>query len=100
MLSGELRDSAPATAAKVYQGEPLNDMEQVLLGRVPAIVKQLLGNIPRLEPVLEILRSQGRRPNGVSVLPNANVPWERERSRWQSIWTFWRAKEWLPLNRV
>jgi diguanylate cyclase (GGDEF)-like protein len=65
----------PATAGKVYQGEPLNDIEQAMLGRMPAIVEQVLGNIPRLEPVLEILRAQDRRLDGFTSPDRELIPW-------------------------
>ena len=44
-----------ATAEKVYAGAPLTASEAAMVERVPAVTRQLLGRIPRLEGVLEIL---------------------------------------------
>lgn len=46
----------PATQEKVYKGEALSANELAMVERVPHVVEQLLANIPRLEPVREILR--------------------------------------------
>jgi response regulator RpfG family c-di-GMP phosphodiesterase len=40
---------------KVYYGEPLLEEEQILVSGAPEVAIQLLGHIPRLEPVLQIL---------------------------------------------
>jgi response regulator RpfG family c-di-GMP phosphodiesterase len=40
---------------KMYYGEKLNADEQVLADGVPQVANKLLGHIPRLEPVLQIL---------------------------------------------
>lgn len=45
----------PATQEKLYAGQDLSDAEWKMLCRVPKIVEQLLGNIPRLDLVREIL---------------------------------------------
>jgi CheY-like chemotaxis protein len=42
---------------KLYYGEPLTTEERILAGGVPQVARRLLGNIPRLEPVGEILTS-------------------------------------------
>ena len=48
--------SLPAeTLEKLYYDRPLSEDEQAMLARVPAVTEQLLGSIPRLEPVREIL---------------------------------------------
>jgi response regulator RpfG family c-di-GMP phosphodiesterase len=52
----------PETLEKVYDGRPLSDAEQAMVSRAPAIAQQLLGNIPRLEPVCEILTHLETRP--------------------------------------
>jgi response regulator RpfG family c-di-GMP phosphodiesterase len=44
------------TQEKIYNREPLTSAEQAVVDRVPKVVEQLLGNIPRLELVREILR--------------------------------------------
>jgi len=48
----------PVTAEKLYSGEALNESEEVMVARLPEVVAQLLGHIPRLESVLEILSHQ------------------------------------------
>jgi response regulator RpfG family c-di-GMP phosphodiesterase len=40
---------------KLHCGEPLSADEQALAGRVPEVVNALLENIPRLEPVIQIV---------------------------------------------
>jgi CheY-like chemotaxis protein len=42
-------------AEKVYFGQPLTAPEQAQVRRIPTLTDQLLANIPRLEPVREIL---------------------------------------------
>jgi response regulator RpfG family c-di-GMP phosphodiesterase len=42
-------------AEKLHCGEPLSPAEQTLAGRVPEVVNALLENIPRLEPVIQIV---------------------------------------------
>ncbi len=41
---------------KLHGGAALDESEQQMLGRVPEIVDRVLGSIPRLEPVRELLR--------------------------------------------
>jgi response regulator RpfG family c-di-GMP phosphodiesterase len=53
---------------KLYHGEPLTQEEKVLASGVPQVANKLLGNIPRLEPVLQILAGLNN-PNGTG-LPN------------------------------
>ncbi len=53
----------PEILEKIYYGETLNWEEKTLLAGVPKVAEQLLGNIPRLEPVLEIL-GQVNKPHG------------------------------------
>lgn len=43
------------TVEKMYYGERLTPEEQVLADGVPEVASKLLGHIPRLEPVLQIL---------------------------------------------
>ena len=43
------------TVEKLYYGEKLTPEEQVLAAGVPEVASKLLGHIPRLEPVLQIL---------------------------------------------
>jgi response regulator RpfG family c-di-GMP phosphodiesterase len=44
-----------STAEKLYAGERLTAEETVMVDRVPVVTRQLLGKIPRLEGVIEIL---------------------------------------------
>lgn len=44
------------TASKLYAGAPLTAQETEMARRVPVVTRQLLGKIPRLEGVLEILQ--------------------------------------------
>jgi response regulator RpfG family c-di-GMP phosphodiesterase len=43
------------TVEKIYYGLPLDEEEQRMAARAPAVVEQLLGGIPRLELIREIL---------------------------------------------
>jgi response regulator RpfG family c-di-GMP phosphodiesterase len=45
----------PETLEKVHYGAPLSPEEQAMVDRAPDATEQLLGHIPRLEPVREIL---------------------------------------------
>ncbi len=45
----------PETAERLYFGQPLSYEEQKLVEKLPAHTEQLLGNIPRIETVREIL---------------------------------------------
>jgi len=61
---------------KLYDGTQMTRDEQVLAGGAPAVAQKLLGHIPRLEPVLEILalcqKPQGSTPDGLVQL-GANI---------------------------
>jgi len=54
----------PEVAEKLYFGQDLSPGEQAQAERLPAVADQLLGNIPRLEPVREILSLQNARFDG------------------------------------
>jgi response regulator RpfG family c-di-GMP phosphodiesterase len=54
----------PETVEKLYEGRPLSAAEQAMVKRVPLVTEQLLANIPRLEPVREILAHQDARFDG------------------------------------
>lgn len=43
------------TVDKIARGLPLDSKEQQMVARLPQVIEQLLGNIPRLEPVRELL---------------------------------------------
>jgi response regulator RpfG family c-di-GMP phosphodiesterase len=45
-----------ATLDKLYKGETLEDPEQDMVDRMPAVVEQCLSNIPRIDSVRDILR--------------------------------------------
>ena len=45
----------PETVERVYYGQPLSEAESAMVARMPNVVEQLLGNIPRLEVVRAIL---------------------------------------------
>lgn len=71
------------TAAKLAGGEPLTDAESEMIERMPAVTRNIVGGLPRLEPVLEIidhidLRFDGsgsprRAPVGEDIPPGARV---------------------------
>lgn len=50
------------TAEKLYHGHSLTLDEQKLVARIPGVTEQLLGSIPRLEPVRAILAAYPRPP--------------------------------------
>ena len=49
------------TAERLRGGEPLTDEEQAMVDRLPEVTQGILGNIPRLEGVMQIIGSYGRR---------------------------------------
>jgi response regulator RpfG family c-di-GMP phosphodiesterase len=69
----------PATLEKLYNGFPLDDDEAAMAARMPAVAGQILGSIPRLEPVLEILRYQGKNYDGSGApqdeVAGQAIPW-------------------------
>lgn len=69
----------PPTAEKLYHGQPLSPAELEMTDRLPGTAAQLLANIPRLEPVRDILAYQNKRFDG-SGTPSDGVrgpqlPW-------------------------
>jgi hypothetical protein len=57
MLSQVGHVTLPAkTQEKIYRGELLTEDEERMLERIPHVLEQLLGHIPRLDAVREILR--------------------------------------------
>jgi len=59
-------------AEKYYKGHALNAEEKLIVGRLPRLTEELLSNIPRLEPVLEILSKQDmafHAVNGKKAIP-------------------------------
>ncbi len=69
----------PETLAKLHGSGVLKPAEQEMLDRMPVFVDQCLSNIPRIEPVREILRLSSRRFEGSTQDPNAStgsdLPW-------------------------
>jgi len=70
---------APALQEKVYARETLSEAEQETVDRLPEAVEEILGNIPRLEPVREILRYQHKHFNGAGppadLVTGEVIPW-------------------------
>jgi response regulator RpfG family c-di-GMP phosphodiesterase len=50
----------PEIAEKVFYGRELNEQEEKMVEKTPAITEELLGSIPRLEGVREILATYGK----------------------------------------
>jgi response regulator RpfG family c-di-GMP phosphodiesterase len=67
------------TLEKVYKGELLTEAEKAMIERIPAVTEQVLGNIPRLEPVQEILRYQYKHFDGTGhpadAIQGEQIPW-------------------------
>ena len=59
------------TVEKIYHGRPLDAHEQAMADRLPSLAVQLLANIPRLEPVREIILHHDKRCDGRA----ARLPW-------------------------
>ena len=70
---------SPVTLEKVFRREPLNEEEEETMRRLPEVVEEILENIPRLEPVREILRYQNKHFDGsgfpADVLAGPAIPW-------------------------
>ena len=56
----------PRTAEKILHGDPLDAEEKLMVKRVPAVTRQILGNIPRLEPVIQILDEAAKLEGGAT----------------------------------
>jgi response regulator RpfG family c-di-GMP phosphodiesterase len=67
------------TATKLYQGEDLTPEEREMVDHLPEAGQDLLGTIPRLEPVIEILRYQQKHFDGRGVprdtVSGEEIPW-------------------------
>jgi len=57
-----------ATAEKLYAGLPLEDADAAMVARVPSVTRRLIGDIPRLDGVLDIFD----RRYGDAPLPSAD----------------------------
>ena len=69
----------PATLEKFYKSQIMSAAEQEMIERMPAFIDKCLANIPRIDPVREILRlyprSFGHRDDGAGAPLNSGLPW-------------------------
>ncbi len=63
------------TALKLYDNQPLTPQEEAMVARLPEMSRSILANIPRLEPVLEIMTYMEKNFDG-SGLPEDTVKGE------------------------
>jgi len=63
-----------ATAEKVYAGARLTAQEATMVSRVPAVTRQLISKIPRLEGVLEILDTYLEGPHDDAGGAEVSIP--------------------------
>ena len=67
------------TASKLNQGRALTASEQAIVDKLPTLTDQLVGDIPRLEYVREILKYQHKHFDGQGPPPNGArggaIPW-------------------------
>jgi len=67
------------TASKLNHGSALTASEQAIVDKLPAVTDQLVGDIPRLENVREILKYQDKHFDGQGPPPNGAsgeaIPW-------------------------
>lgn len=63
-----------ATAEKLYAGAALTPSEAAMVERIPTVTKRLLGKIPRLEGVLEILDGYHDQASDKGIRSGAAVP--------------------------
>jgi response regulator RpfG family c-di-GMP phosphodiesterase len=61
------------TAEKLYAGAPLTPAEADMVARVPLVTRELLGKIPRLEGVIEILAKYAQ-PLAPENDPDSSIP--------------------------
>jgi hypothetical protein len=61
------------TLDRWYHGRPLSDAEQEQIRQLPSTAQSLIGNIPRLEPVKEILRLQDAAATDPGTPPGARM---------------------------
>jgi len=73
MLSDLGAMSLPAeTAKKLANGSPLDEAEQPMVARATVLTDQLIGRIPRMEPVLALL-AKARKAPGLDATPAEQV---------------------------
>jgi len=67
------------TASKLYEGRAVSACEQAMVEKLPTVTEQLLGDIPRLEQVREILKYQDKHYDGKGAPHNdirgEGIPW-------------------------
>lgn len=61
------------TVEKLYYGQRLTPDEEVLAGAAPEVIEKLLGHIPRLEPVTQILEAASRSPEHLNSLGDGTI---------------------------
>jgi CheY-like chemotaxis protein len=68
-----------ATLEKLFKSHAMSPVEQEMIERMPAFVDKCLANIPRIEPVREILRLYPRQfgdfNNGAGNSSDSGLPW-------------------------
>jgi CheY-like chemotaxis protein len=69
------------TVERVYYGQSLSDAEKAMLLRVPKVTEQLIANIPRLEPIREVLALAARPVRNRDLQDGA----AGQRARWAQI---------------
>lgn len=74
----------PETLEKVHYGAPLTPEEQAMIDRAPDATEQLLGHVPRLEAVREILASYPK-PYKKHDKPGELTHGEQQLQRWSQM---------------
>jgi response regulator RpfG family c-di-GMP phosphodiesterase len=59
------------TAEKLHYGRPLTPQEQAMVARMPEVTEQLLGNVPRLDIVRDILARAGGKGRIADAAPDS-----------------------------
>lgn len=66
------------TVGRVYRGEKLTEQEQGMVARIPQVNQDVLGNIPRLDPILDIFTYLTKNFDGTGLPKNkisgADIP--------------------------
>lgn len=69
----------PETAARLYEGRDLSEDEVEMARRLPGLAIELLTNIPRLDPVIDVLRYQHKHYDGHGQpeddVRGLSIPW-------------------------
>ncbi|MGM0574780.1 MAG: HD domain-containing phosphohydrolase [Myxococcota bacterium] len=80
-LLGELGTvtAPPETVRKLHAGRPLSREEEKIVARIPEVADQLLGPVPRLEGVRQIIANVGKHFDGsgrpANHLRERTIPW-------------------------